>query len=63
MIRMKRQYTEPTAYTTLISRPYNVSLFDGNYVIINSMIVESFVVVITRIAKQHFTRLHCQSSQ
>ena len=30
---------------------------------INSMIVESFVVVITRIAKQYFTRLYCDRSK
>ena len=55
--------TEGIYYTTqsTIHQLQNVSLSDGFYVIINSMIVESCVVVITRYAKQHFTRLHCDN--
>ena len=57
--------TEGIYYTTqsTIHQLPSVWLSDGFYVIINSMIVESCVVVITRYAKQHFTRLHCDSSK
>ena len=57
--------TKGTHYTTqsTIHQPQSVWLSDEFYVIINSDCRVVCVVVITRYAKQHFTRLHCDSSK
>ena len=57
--------TDGIYYTTQsnIHQLQSVILTDGFYVIIKSMTIESCVVIITRYAKQHITRLHCDSSK